>query len=173
MKKSYFISDTHFGQESILTFRDKKGCLIRPFSNIEEMDELMVENWNKTVKPHDKIYHLGDIAQRRKDLSILNRLNGKKVLIKGNHDLFQLKDYTPYFKDIRAYKVLPDHGIIFSHIPINYNSLIGKINKNVHGHLHQNILEDKRYLNVCVERINYKPIEFDEIVSILDKQQNL
>jgi calcineurin-like phosphoesterase family protein len=122
----------------------------------------MVDNWNRIVRPVDKVYHLGDVVINRKNLSILDRLNGKKILIKGNHDIFQLKDYTKYFKDIRAYRVFPGHRTIMSHIPIHPDSL-ERWKLNIHGHLHHNFINDDKYLNVCVENTNYTPIDLESI----------
>ena len=164
MHYNFFISDTHFGHLNILNFRGLDGELIRPFSSVEEMDELMVQNWNKTVRKVDKIYHLGDVVMNRRCLPILERLNGRKVLLRGNHDIFKLKDYTPYFEDICAYKVYSNLGIIFSHIPIHSNQLNGRFRMNGHGHIHERVIDDKRYINLCVERNNYTPIELEEIL---------
>ena len=164
---SYLISDTHFGHANIIKFTDNDGKKTRPFDSVEEMDEFMVKNWNNTVKPSDRIYHLGDVVINRKALPILDRLNGKKVLIKGNHDIFKLRDYAKYFDDVRAYKVMPKHGIIMSHIPIHPESL-SRWKLNIHGHLHTNHLADKKYLNVCVENINYTPIDLDSVIQFLE-----
>lgn len=166
MHKQFFISDTHFGHSNILKFTDKEGKLIRGaiFSSIEEHDNTIIENINRKVRIQDKLYILGDVIFNKKLLSILDRINTKKkILIKGNHDLFQLKDYLSYFKDIRSYKTIPEEGIIFSHIPIHVGELQGRWKINCHGHLHQNVLEDKRYINLCAEHTNYAPVEFEEI----------
>jgi calcineurin-like phosphoesterase family protein len=171
MHRQYFISDPHFGHHNILKFTDDKGKLTRPgFETIEEMDELIIENCNKVIRPCDKLYILGDVSMYRRCLPILDRLIGKKYLIRGNHDIFKLKDYIPYFKDIRAYKIYPKYGIICSHIPIHPRGLEGRFNLNVHGHTHQNIIDDPRYLNICCERINYKPISLEEI---LERKSNV
>ena len=58
-----------------------------------EMDEEMIKRWNETVRPNDKVYHLGDVVINRKALTTLSRLNGDKVLIRGNHDIFKLEEY--------------------------------------------------------------------------------
>lgn len=166
MKNTFFISDTHFGHKNIITFKDGDDKLLRPFDSVEEMDEHMVECWNSVVKDGDRVYHLGDVVINRKALPIMDRLNGKKVLVKGNHDIFKLRDYVKYFDDIRAYKVMPEHGIICSHIPIHPESL-ERWRLNIHGHLHGNILPDKKYLSVCVEQINYTPVELEELVMAL------
>lgn len=165
MTKTFFISDTHFGQRSMLHFKTKEGLPLRPFDSVEEMDELMVSNWNARVSPDDKVYHLGDVAMKGSYLKILDRLNGRKTLVAGNHDIFRTKIYKKYFENIRAYKMYPKHGIIFSHIPVHPQQLNYKFKFNVHGHLHSNEIEgDNRYLNICVEKTNYKPVTFDEIL---------
>jgi calcineurin-like phosphoesterase family protein len=138
---------------------------------VEEGDEAMVKNWNSVVGVKDKVYHLGDVFINRSARHILDRLNGTKVLIKGNHDIFELKCYTPYFKDIRAYHRID--GIVFSHIPLHPDSF-KNIKGNVHGHLHRDCVlldnsPDPRYFSVCVERIGYAPIEFGEVVKMFER----
>ena len=160
--KNFVISDTHFGHSNILTF-EHNGNKVREFDSVDHMDETMIENWNRVVRPVDRVYHLGDIVMNRRCMPILDRLNGKKVLIKGNHDIFKLSDYLPYFDDIRAYKVFPKHMIILSHIPI-HPSQMNRFKLNIHGHIHTNILDDDRYLNVSVEKINYTPLDLNEIL---------
>lgn len=156
----FVISDTHFGHANILNFLSSDGTKVRDFSTVEEMDETMIENWNKTVSIKDTIYHLGDVAMRKEYLKVLSRLNGRKILIKGNHDIFELKYYLPYFEDIRSYVVKDKY--IFSHIPIHSDSA-DRFVRNVHGHTHKNVIEDERYVNVCVEHTNYTPLSFDEV----------
>ncbi len=73
MHKQYFISDPHFGHYNIITFKDDEGNLTRPFKSIEEMDELIIENCNKLVRPCDKLYILGDCAMNRRCLPTLDR----------------------------------------------------------------------------------------------------
>lgn len=172
-RNRFFISDTHFSHKNICKFMRKDGeTPLRPWDDVEEMDEILVQNWNSVVGEHDKVYHLGDVFIPRRGRFILDRLNGKKVLIKGNHDIFALKDYTPWFKDIRAYMKIDD--IIFTHVPIHTCNLY-RFKNNVHGHLHEHrvLLDDgeidPRYFSVCVEHINYTPIEFSELREALDR----
>ena len=168
MANTFFISDTHFGHAKMLTFTNSDGTLVRPeFSNVEEMDEFMVERWNSVVRPQDKVYHLGDVVIRRQNLSILERLNGTKRLILGNHDIFDLKDYSKYFKKIYAMRKLDD--MVLTHIPLHPES-VNRFGLNVHGHIHRNTVRqynsefaDTRYFNVSVEMINYTPISIDEV----------
>jgi calcineurin-like phosphoesterase family protein len=163
-KETFVISDTHFGHANIIKFLDKNNNNIRPFSDVEEMDSYMIEKWNSVVKDGDRVYHLGDVVINRRCLPILDKLNGKKVLIKGNHDIFRLRDYVKYFDDIRAYKVIPEYGIIMSHIPIHPESL-KRWKLNIHGHLHNNKLDDPKYKNVSVECINYTPLNLKELTN--------
>jgi len=131
------------------------------------MDEEMVKRWNEVVKPNDKVYHLGDVVINRRALKTLHRLNGDKVLIKGNHDIFKLSDYTEHFRDIRGYHVM--NGMILSHIPVHHESL-GRFGVNIHGHLHANRVLDKhgkvdvRYHCVCVEQTDFRPILFEDVI---------
>jgi calcineurin-like phosphoesterase family protein len=172
MANTFLISDTHFGHANICKFLNSDGSKVRPWDHVEEMDETMIQNWNKVVKPEDKVYHLGDVVINRKYLKTLYRLNGDKVLIKGNHDIFHLSDYVDHFRDIRAYHVFGGEKMILSHIPIHVESL-GRFHVNIHGHLHGNIVKDKfgkadhRYFSVCVEQINYAPIALEDVKKTL------
>jgi calcineurin-like phosphoesterase family protein len=179
MAATFLISDTHFGHEKTCSvFTRADGSPLRPFSCAEEMDEFMVKAWNDRVRPNDKVYHLGDVVINRKFLHVLGRLNGDKVLIRGNHDIFKLEDYTKYFRDIRGYHVM--NGMIFSHVPVHPESL-ARFGCNVHGHLHANRVMkiagvnvktgefkysneiDNRYHCVCVEQTGFAPISLEEV----------
>jgi len=163
MANIFLISDTHFRHANILKFGRKNGERLRPyFDSIEEHDEWLISNWNSVVRPVDKVYHLGDVGffNITQMDSIFSRLNGEKVLIKGNHDELKASQYLKCFKDIRAYHVLD--RLVLSHIPIHPNS-IERWKGNIHGHLHDENLKDSRYFNVSVENINYTPIAFEEI----------
>lgn len=164
---TFVIGDTHFGHANICKFLNFDGSKVRPWDDVNEMDEALVKNWNDTVKVGDKVYHLGDVAMAKKNLDIMSRLNGKKVLIRGNHDIFDLKDYAKYFKDIRGTHKFSN--FILSHMPIHPYSLTNKwCEGNIHGHLHSSVImiEDKkdyRYFNASVECIDYKPIAMEEV----------
>jgi calcineurin-like phosphoesterase family protein len=164
---AFFISDTHFGHVGVTQFLRDDGTKLRPWDNVDEMNESMVTNWNNVVGKKDTVYHLGDVVMNRRALPILGRLNGRKVLIKGNHDIFKLQDYAPYFEDIRAYDVKGSY--IASHIPVHPESL-GRFLVNVHGHTHaRRVLTpdggvDLRYKCVCVEQINYTPVPVESVL---------
>lgn len=167
--KTFLIADLHFGHEGVCHFLNQYGKPLRPFLTAEEMDEEIIERWNKKVSPNDKVYVLGDVAMSRQHISTIGRCNGTKVLIKGNHDLFKLSDYTPYFKDIRGSHKLD--SFILTHIPIHPESVARWTSGNIHGHLHSyNVMKDgvkdDRYFCVSVEQIDYAPIDFEEIRKI-------
>jgi len=182
MPSVFLVSDTHFGHTGVCRFTRNDGVTkLRPWDSAEEMDEAMVKAWNERVKPNDKVYHLGDVVINRRALPILNRLNGDKVLIRGNHDIFKDEDYTPYFRSLRGYHVM--NGMILSHIPIHSESL-GRFGVNIHGHLHADRVMitahsthefmtrgvrqwiDNRYHCVCVEQTpDFAPILFEDVVS--------
>ena len=169
MPAVFLVSDTHFGHAGVCRFTRNDGVTkLRPFDTPEEMDEAMIEAWNERVRPGDRVYHLGDVVINRKALKTLDRLNGRKVLIKGNHDIFKLADYTPYFDDIRAYHVM--NGLILSHIPIHESGLY-RFGSNIHGHTHSNRVLlpngdiDVRYQCVCVEQLpDFAPILFEDVL---------
>ena len=174
MPSVFLVSDTHFGHAGVCRFTCDDGVTkIRPWTDPNEMDEEMVKRWNETVKPNDKVYHLGDVVINRKALSIMHRLNGDKVLIKGNHDIFKLEDYTRHFRDIRGYHVM--NNMILSHVPVHPESA-GRFRANIHGHLHQRVVlkdgvADPFYFNVSVERIDFRPILFEEVLEKIRAQQ--
>ena len=133
----YYIADLHFGHNAILNFDN------RPFGSTEEMEEVLVANWNAVVQPEDTVFILGDFCWKQADewLRIIRRLKGSKVLIQGNHDL---STYPPElrkeFADIKEYKEIHDNGrnVILSHYPI----LFYKRSNNpkyimLCGHVHQ------------------------------------
>jgi calcineurin-like phosphoesterase family protein len=174
------VSDTHFGHAGVcrVTHPDDPEVKLRPWSDPDEMDEEMVRRWNERVRPTDKVYHLGDVVINRRALRTLHRLNGDKVLIRGNHDIFRDEEYRIYFRELRAYHVL--NGMILSHIPVHEASL-GRFGVNIHGHLHASRVKrargvdaktgavlygtdnDLRYHCVCVEQTDFAPILLDDV----------
>ena len=171
MANIFLVSDTHFGHNGVCQFLRADGVTkLRPWDTPEEMDEAMIKVWNETVRPTDKVYHLGDVVINRKALHTLHRLNGDKVLIKGNHDIFRLEEYTPFFRDIRAYHIM--NNVVFSHIPIHPDSK-GRFSGNIHGHLHSNKMDDPWYLCVCVEQTDFKPISLEDAFKRLKDQNNV
>ena len=172
MSNTWVYADPHFFHPGICKFLRADGTKLRPWDDSDEMSEMMIYEYNKVVKPEDRVYILGDVAMNRKALDkCLPRLMGRKVLVKGNHDMDKLSYYSRYFDDIRAY--VCKKGFIMSHIPIHPASL-GRWDLNIHGHLHAGKVmdgglepwspEDDRYRCVSVEHTNYKPILLSHVL---------
>lgn len=183
MGATFFVSDTHFGHANILNFKRNDGAPLRHFQTCEEMDETMIKNWNDMVGPKDLVWHLGDVVMRRNMLPILARLNGRKKLLRGNHDIWKVHDFLPYFEDVASVHVLPEHKLIFSHFPIHPCSLYGG-KLNIHGHTHyqevhdtdpftDELYQDPRYINLCVEHTDYKPVPWEGVLSLVARNREL
>ena len=180
MTKTWVVADPHFGHMLMQK--------LRPWDTIKEHDEALVDNWNSVVRDGDRVYVLGDLCMNRRYISTIEKCNGRKVLVKGNHDIFKLKDYVDYFDDIRACVVKPKIGVIMTHIPIHPSQLEYRFKLNVHGHSHEHVVQkqievreqpyymghqpevrkvnipDDRYRCVSMEQINYTPLDFQEIM---------
>ena len=181
MPAVFLVSDTHFGHAGVCRFTRNDGVTkLRPWDDAAEMDEAMITAWNERVRPNDKVYHLGDVVINRRSLATLARLNGDKVLIRGNHDIFKDEDYRKYFRELRAYHVM--NGMILSHIPVHPESL-GRFGVNIHGHLHANRVMrdlatcgrtdviDTRYHCVCVEQTpDFAPILFEDVIERIKEE---
>jgi calcineurin-like phosphoesterase family protein len=186
MPAVFLVSDTHFGHAGVCRFMREDGVTkLRPWDDPQEMDEFMIKAWNERVRPTDKVYHLGDVVINRRAMSTLARLNGDKVLIRGNHDIFRDDEYRQYFRELRAYHVM--NGLILSHIPVHEASL-GRFGCNIHGHLHANRVMkargvdartgeilysdeiDPRYWCACVEQTDFAPILIEDALKKIVEQ---
>jgi len=163
----WVIADTHFSHHNIITYES------RPFENIDVMDQTMIENWNRVVKPDDTIYHLGDVimANKTKQFELLPRLNGNKILILGNHDLRVTKTR---WRDLGFSEVLMEkfhEGLWMTHYPQETEKVQERIQKgeilgNLHGHVHSKIhhLDQDIYKCVSVEHTSYAPILLEDVI---------
>ena len=164
--QTWLISDTHFDHANII------DLCARPFVDVDEMNNILVDNWNDTVNKQDKVYFLGDMGNPKNYW--LNQLNGEIVVIEGNHD--KDKENTKKYEklDYKGHKFLLYHYP--NEIPIEWNDWI------IHGHTHNNDLEEcplinwkQKTVNVSVELIKYRPINFDKIIELIEnkKEQNI
>jgi calcineurin-like phosphoesterase family protein len=175
--RDYWVtSDTHFFHSNSLEW-EHGGVKQRPgFKNIEELNELIVENWNRVVKPGDYVYHLGDVVFWRDHgqeafNKLWGRLVGKKRLIVGNHDDVNALVRGGYFSKVRLWKYFHEFGLIMTHTPLHPCAFepakrfanLGYTPLNVHGHLHTIPSPEGPYRNVCVEVTNYTPVNLEEI----------
>lgn len=164
---TYFISDTHFFHKNIIRLCN------RPFKDIDEMNSILIRNWNNKVKKEDTIYILGDFgfANSNKLFNILQCLNGKKHLIIGNHDkdLLKSEQCKKCFESINSYKEISINNIkiILFHYPIlDWNGMY-RDSIHLYGHIHNSPLPykiNKNAYNVGVDNNNFEPISFEEIL---------
>ena len=160
----FMISDTHFCHNNIIKYCN------RPFENTEEMNEFMINKWNNVVGIDDTVYMLGDFCLGTKEdiLSIGTRLNGKKFLIKGNHDRGTNKTYFDAgFEQISSKPIIYSELYILSHHPLER---IPQGFYNICGHMHPVVnytIDDPKAFNVGVEANNYTPIKFEDIQKVL------
>lgn len=143
----FFISDPHFGHKNILKFERTE------FQTIEEHDAFIVEQINKTVKLTDLLYILGDVGNSDK----IRLLNGRKILIMGNHDARSKREYETYFSEVYETPVYYNKRVLLSHHPVPVTSDI----LNIHGHLHGSYLASNNHLNVSAAMVRYRPVGLD------------
>ena len=163
MAKRYLISDMHFGHSNIIKYEN------RPFSDALEMDAAIVHNWNSIVKADDLVYVLGDVSfyPKEKTLQITNQLNGRKLLILGNHDLGRSETFwiDAGFTFVSKYPICLDEFYWLSHEPMFLTEAMPYV--NIHGHIHSKTMstntKPNQYVNVSVEHLNYTPVNFETI----------
>ena len=174
MHLSYVIADLHIGHANVCKFTRDEGEPLRPWDDVDEMNEALIDNWNSIVREGDKVYVLGDFTVNKKFVHLGSRLNGRKILIAGNHDNATPQMYMDAgFEDVKGCHVLQKQGVIMTHIPVHPYQLTRFSGGNIHGHLHDCSLDDPKYLCVSVEQphVNYKPLLLDEALNILRRNQ--
>lgn len=119
----------------------------RPFATVEEMTHVLIRNWNSTVANQDTVYILGDFCWGKEPdwIGILDKLNGNKVLIRGNHDIKNMSaNLKSKFSDIKDYKEIDDNSktVIMCHYPIlAYKHSFDPNTFMLFGHVHNNTKE--------------------------------
>ena len=172
MSRTWLYADPHFFHRGVCHFTRRDGTPLRPWDDENTMSYEMMASYNDLVSDNDRVYILGDVAMNRKALDkCLPFLKGRKVLVKGNHDIDKLSYYSQYFDDIRA--VVPKKGFVLTHVPLHPHCL-DRWGVNIHGHLHSNViglnnhpdlsLPDKRYKCVSVEHTDFKPVLLDKVL---------
>ena len=167
MSKTFAISDHHFGHANILRFEGahRNGGAL---ACVEDHDDWLVLQHNKTVGKADVTYFLGDVCFNMDRLEThVAKMNGTKHLILGNHDRYDtvsMARYQQVFKTVSPMKYWK--GWIMTHVPLHYQELKSsrKWAGNMHGHLHSQVVNfaevpDEQYMNVCVEHSNGIPVE--------------
>lgn len=184
----FFTSDTHFGHARIIELCE------RPFGSVEEMNEVMIERWNAVVKPTDTVIHFGDVALGKiaDSLPLIERLNGVKSLIPGNHDRIfsgekqKMRDrFQQQYEWVFNGGIMPEisrflinnQRVLGCHFPYTGDSHGEDRHKDkrpndeglplIHGHIHDERKIDGRMFNVGVDVNGFTPVHEDEIVEWL------
>ncbi|AXH49338.1 phosphoesterase [Streptomyces phage Blueeyedbeauty] len=184
----FFTSDTHFGHARIIELCN------RPFSSVEEMNEEMIARWNAVVKPTDTVIHFGDVALGKiaESLPLIERLNGIKSLIPGNHDrIFSGEKEKQRIRFMENYEwvfnggIMPETSrfkidgklVMGSHFPYSGDSHGEDRHADkrpndeglplIHGHVHDKWKFNGRMFNVGVDVNNFTPVSEDEVVAWL------
>jgi calcineurin-like phosphoesterase family protein len=198
----YVMSDTHFGHANMIRYSPARCETVRSLLGREPttadhrvIDELLVTRWNATVNDDDTILHLGDFTLYPKLVPALTkRLNGRKVLLRGNHDDKGAAFYEALGWRVVAKPQLPPTStcivatingakVFFSHVPVfqspgapdeaatgnnleNLDELFNaeRCDVNVHGHIHDRVPLDARCINVSAEAINYTPVRVGSLI---------
>lgn len=171
MSKLFVIGDTHFLHSNIVKYTGRD----------EMFNTLLIQNWNKVVGSDDMVIHLGDLSAGvgdRKELlyRMVNKLNGNRILIRGNHDHMKAHVYKDEmgFDEVFSELILDD--VLFTHYPLEitqYSSpkekirvehlrkmaLENDVNYIVHGHTHNRDTGIPGHYNCSCERLDLTPIE--------------
>jgi calcineurin-like phosphoesterase family protein len=167
----YFTADLHLGHANVIKHCD------RPFTDVTEMDEALIANWNKRVHKNDTVYIVGDFIFRAEDPEgYLKGLKGEKHLIVGNHDNRWMRrvDMDKYFASVELMRIINDgkRKITLCHYPMMSWNGMNRGYYMIYGHVHNNkgafylplLKQIPNALNAGVDVNNFTPVTFDELV---------
>lgn len=168
---NYYIADTHFGHENVLKFDG------RLFDTVDEMDKILITQWNAVVKDSDDVYIIGDFIYKSKKPAAwyLNRLKGRKHLIQGNHDHHLIKDKSliKEFESVDKMTYVKDgnYTIVLCHFPLAEWNKYWQGSWHIYGHIHNQkkdcfafISGHKRALNAGCMINNYTPVTIEQLI---------
>lgn len=162
----WFTSDEHYGHAKVIEYNN------RPYSNVDEMDNALISNFNSIVSRSDVTIHAGDFCWlNHKDevyKKYVSELNGSHILLVGSHDHWQPKSApTRWSKNIEGQFVVVDHYCMCTWERSHYNSW------QLFGHSHGRLNRDAKQWDIGVDNNNYYPVSFDQIKAIMkDKPDN-
>ena len=165
MSRLFFTADMHFGHANIMKYEN------RPFTSVEAMDNVMIQNWNNAISKHDRVIVAGDVSFYRKEKTaeIIQQLNGRKTLVKGNHDQRNTRWWMDIgFDEVSSHPIIIKEWVIVQHEPPTY------INDAmpfflIYGHVHGTDMYStvtKTTACVCVERWEYTPVQLERIIEL-------
>lgn len=168
--KTYITSDLHFCHKSILNFCPESRAR---YPDVETMTEMMIQEWNEIIHPTDKVYILGDVAfcNAEEAATIVNQLNGVKVLVAGNHDTKLLKNeyFRKCFAEIHNYLEISYNGthVVLCHYPFREWNRMHRGSINFHGHLHGSPsgMEEFRSMDVGMDATGKIVVSMEDAIS--------
>lgn len=169
----YVISDLHLGHANIIEYCN------RPFESGEEMNAVLVENWNSVVDAGDVVFLVGDLAMAPHETAVefARQLNGSILLVKGNHDEGLDVDRVP-FPVVSAYEFsVEKYNFYCTHRP---EDIVASAEWGLSGHVHNNDLReypfidpDKNRVNVSAELLGYTPLSVSRLAELLDRKERM
>ena len=189
--RTFYTADLHFGHRNII------GYCGRPYANVDEMNEALIDNWNLVVKPEDEVYVLGDVALGKiaETLPLVQRLNGDKFLVPGNHDRCwdghsRVRDRDREMYEEVGFSILPSWWWYTLPLPdgdvervrVSHMPYVGDSHDNdryaehrpvdsghwlLHGHVHEKWVKNDRQVNVGVDAWDYKPVSANVLGAII------
>lgn len=181
-QRIWFASDYHFCHANVIKYDG------RPFNNVEEMNQTLIDNWNEVVGDDDVVFYLGDLSFDKNGVTtqhIVDQLKGKIHFILGNHDREKDVRSLKRFETISDYISLTvtDHdnprkkqGIVMMHYPILSWDKHHHGEWHLHGHCHQSLVTllpdyyKRKVLDLGCNGWAYAPISYSEIKSIMNSK---
>ena len=162
----FFTSDQHFNHTNIIKYCNRK------FNDVEEMNALLIKNWNSVVAPEDVVYIIGDFAfsdHKR----FLDALNGTKHLIAGSHDMVPREIIGNELQSVQKYKELTikNQRIILSHCPLRCWEYAQEGSIHLFGHVHGRVTTYNLSMDVGVDTHNYTPYSLEEILQYMSNKK--
>lgn len=184
---AWFTADLHLGHANIIRYSN------RPFADAESMNQALVERWNSVVRPTDTIWVLGDVALGRiaDTLALVSTLNGRKLLLAGNHDRcwsghgHRAQVWTERYLQAGFAEVHQDHvrvtigarSVLACHFPYRGDSHdhdryvehrpADQGEWLLHGHVHERWRQRGRMINVGVDAWDCRPVSEAEVAALI------
>lgn len=165
----FFTADTHFGHQNILKYYPRRVDKFGGSGNIYSVDQKIIEEWNSHVSKNDDVYHLGDFSMCKSTSytgRVIEQLNGKVHLIRGNHDNRTIKKFKELFYSVSEYEeiCINKQLIVLFHYPLARWHHMGRGSWHLHGHCHGNYASQGLSLDVGLDGpIGIVPIPLDSI----------
>lgn len=174
---TYFTSDQHFHHRNIIQYCN------RPFANIDDMQEQLIARHNAVVGKDDVVYNLGDMFWEScgtRAFDIVNRLNGKKFYISGNHEKIFSKwpELRCFFEWTKQYAEIDIPGypkIILCHFAMRDWYRVEKGSWHLYGHAHGTLKEYGLSFDVGVDApgMDYAPISIEKVAARMLLKQGI